>query len=426
MKSYRWRVVALLFFATTINYVDRQVLGLLKPVISEDISLGESEYGYIVSAFQAAYAIGMLMAGRFIDKFGTRVSYTIAISIWSLAGCLHAASCNFFHLAAARFMLGIGESANFPAAIKTVTEWFPKKERAFATGLFNSGSNVGAIVAPLIVTYVTVKYGWRMAFIVTGMLGFVWIVAWLLLYRIPSKVKGLSKEEYEYIHQDDKFQQPDNYKEYASMADTVPDNADNSSLSGLWRGSMGKTTLGICLARFICDWPWWFFLFWIPDFLSKTFNLSLVAMQIPIVVIYIVSDFGGIFGGYMSSRMMQAGRSAAFSRFTGLLVCALMVLPVSLIPSISSLWIVIAIISLACFAHQGWAANIYTVVSDNYPKRQVATMTSIAGVSGSIGGIIAASAVGQVLEITHSYYLVFTIAAVAYITAWIVLKALLK
>ena len=275
MKQYRWRIVALLFFATTINYIDRQVLGLLKPVISEDIALSESEYGYIVSAFQAAYAIGMLMAGRFIDKFGTRISYTIAIAVWSLAGCLHAAAANFFHLAAARFMLGVGESANFPAAIKTITEWFPKKERAFATGLFNSGSNIGAIVAPLIVTYITVEYGWREAFIVTGLLGFIWIIAWLACYQVPAKAKGLSKEEFEYIHQDKDEEEGDDGKK-------LP----------WWHLFKRRTTLGICLARFVCDWPWWFFLFWTPDFLSKTFNMDLTAMQIPIVIIYIVSDFG--------------------------------------------------------------------------------------------------------------------------------------
>lgn len=410
MKQYRWRIVALLFFATTINYIDRQVLGLLKPVISEDIALSESEYGYIVSAFQAAYAIGMLMAGRFIDKFGTRISYTIAIAVWSLAGCLHAAAANFFHLAAARFMLGVGESANFPAAIKTITEWFPKKERAFATGLFNSGSNIGAIVAPLIVTYITVEYGWREAFIVTGLLGFIWIIAWLACYQVPAKAKGLSKEEFEYIHQDKDEEEA----------------GDDGKKLPWWHLFKRRTTLGICLARFVCDWPWWFFLFWTPDFLSKTFNMDLTAMQIPIVIIYIVSDFGGIVGGYISSKMMRMGRTAAFARFTGLLICALMVLPVSLIPSVSTLWIVIAIISLACFAHQGWAANIYTVVSDNYPKSQVATMTALAGFSGSIGGFIAASAVGLILEITNSYYAVFTAVAMTYVIAWGLLRLFVR
>ena len=410
MKQYRWRIVALLFFATTINYIDRQVLGLLKPVISEDISLSEAEYGYIVSAFQAAYAVGMLLAGRFIDKFGTRISYTIAIALWSLAGCLHAAAHNFFHLAAARFMLGVGESANFPAAIKTVTEWFPKKERAFATGLFNSGSNIGAIVAPLIVTYVTVEYGWREAFVVTGLLGFIWIIAWLLFYQVPAKAKGLSREEYDYIHQD-------------AHEEEVTESGQKQPW---WHLFKRRTTLGICLARFVCDWPWWFFLFWTPDFLSKTFNLDLTAMQVPIVVIYIISDFGGIVGGYISSKMMRMGRTAAFSRFAGLLICALMVLPVALIPSISTLWVVIAIISLACFAHQGWAANIYTVVSDNYPKSQVATMTSLAGFSGSIGGIIAASSVGLILELTNSYYAVFMVAAFPYVIGWLLLRLMVR
>lgn len=417
MKNYRWRIVALLFFATTINYIDRQVLGLLKPVISNDISLSEAEYGYIVSAFQAAYAIGMFLAGRFIDKFGSRISYAIAISVWSLAGCLHAAAFNFFHLAAARFMLGIGESGNFPAAIKTVTEWFPKKERAFATGLFNSGSNIGAIVAPIIVTYITMAHGWRMAFLITGLLGFIWIIAWLMFYQIPDKAQGLTKEEYDYIHQDNLSP--------ARLGKEGEGNGISDSLEDGHEKNL-RARLGVCLARFVCDWPWWFFLFWTPDFLSKTFGLGLADMQIPIIIIYIISDFGGIVGGYASSKLMKMGHTPKAARFASLLCCALLVVPVALIPSVSTLWVVIAIISLACFAHQGWAANIYTVVSDNFPKSQVATMTAYAGVSGSVGGIIAASAVGLILQITNSYHLVFIIAAVPYVAAWLILRLLVK
>ena len=409
---YRWRIIALLFFATTINYIDRQVLGMLKPIITDDIHISEADYGYIVSAFQAAYAIGLLFVGRVIDKFGTRISYAVAIVVWSLAGCFHAAARGPLGFGIARFFLGLGESANFPAAIKATAEWFPVKERALATGIFNAGSNVGAVVSPIIVTCVTVAYGWQAAFIITGALGLVWMVFWLLFYRIPREAKKLSRAEYDYINQDDRRE-----------AEAAAQQAAQSP--GWWQLMKQRSSVGICLARFVCDWVWWFFLFWTPDFMEKAYGVHIQQMVLPLIVIYTFSSFGGIAGGYISSKLINMGRSVSFSRRTGLLVCALLVIPVLLIPGMDSLWGSILIISLACFAHQGWASNIYTVVSDYYPKSSVATMTSMSSFAGSIGGVLAASFVGNVLEITGSYFVVFMIAGFAYLLAWCCLQLFL-
>lgn len=407
--NYRWRIVALLFCATTINYIDRQVLAQLKPYLTDDLGITESQYGFVVSAFQAAYAIGMLAAGRIIDKYGTRLSYALSISIWSLAGCLHAAAMGFYSLAGSRFLLAIGESGNFPAAIKIVAEWFPKKDRAFATGIFNSGSNIGAIVAPPLVTFLAIEYGWRMAFLVTGGLGFIWLVFWLSLYHTPDKTKGISQEELNYI------QEQDNLAEGIKAASHGKEE----------RGSV-RSAIGLCICRFLADWPWWFFLFWTPDFLKKTYNLDLTATVVPLMTIYIIADVGSIFGGWLSSFMIKRGMAVKRARALSLLICASTVLPVMAIPYCNGLTVAVAIISLACFSHQAWAANIYTVVSDNFPNTKVGTMTSVAGFCGAVGGIIASSAVGLILEWTHSYQLIFCVASVAYLAGWTILQLFLK
>lgn len=404
--NYRWRVVALLFFATTINYIDRQILGLLKPLISEDLHISEADYGYIVSAFQAAYAFGLLFVGRLVDKFGTRIAYSVAIVIWSLAGCFHAAARSAFGFGIARVFLGIGEAANFPSAIKAVAEWFPKKERALVTGIFNSGSNIGAVVAPLIVTYITIKYGWQWAFIITGSLGFIWLLFWLPFYKLPQHSKKLSKAELDYIQGSD----PD---------ETRPAKVD-------WRKLLkDKSTLAICLARFVCDWVWWFFLFWTPDFLKKGYGVDIKEMVLPLIIIYTFAAFGGVTGGAISSVLIKRGNSISFSRKAAMLVCALLVVPIVLVPMLNTLWIAIALISLATFAHQGWASNVFTLVSDYNPKNMVGTVTSLAGFSGSVGGVLAAALVGNVLEITGSYYVVFVWAGLSYLAAWTVLQVFL-
>jgi len=401
--NYRWRIVVLLFFATTINYIDRQVIGILKPFIAEDLNWSEDDYGYIVSAFQIAYAIGLVITGRYLDKAGTRLGYLWAVIVWSIAGIAHAAALGVYSFALARAALGIGESANFPAAVKTVAEWFPKKERAFATGLFNSGSTIGAIIAPVIVSAITLAFGWRWAFIVTGAFGFLWIGFWLAFYHSPSEHPKLTSVEFKYINQDD---------------DSTVAN-QNMRWSELLKY---KQTYAICATRFISDWIWWFFLFWIPGFLNKTQNINLKEMVLPLIVIYAVSSIGGISGGWISSQFIKSGKGIDFARKTTILFCALLVLPVLLVSYVSNLWIVVFLIAIAAAGHQGWASNIFSIVSDIFPKKAVGSMTGLSGFVGAVGGALSATFVGLILETTNSYFLIFTIASVMYIINWLIIK----
>jgi len=406
--KYRWKILSLIFFATTINYIDRQVIGILKPFIAENLGWSEADYGYIVTAFQIAYAIGLVTTGRFLDKFGTRIGYLWAIVVWSIAGIAHAAARGFMSFAAARFMLGIGESANFPAAVKSVAEWFPKKERAFATGLFNSGSTVGAITAPIIVSGITLAFGWQWAFIITGLLGFIWVFFWLAWYQIPQKHPMVTPDELQFIIQD-------------------KDEYDDSGKGISWRNLLKhKETFSICLTRFLSDWVWWFFLFWIPDFLNKTQGINLKEVVLPLIIIYSVSSIGGIAGGWLSSRFIQMGKSIDFARKTTILISALIVLPIVFVSQVHSLWIVITLISLAAAGHQGWASNIFTIVSDMYPKKAVGTMVGLSGFAGAIGGALSASLVGLILENTGSYFLIFMVASSVYLLNWIILKLSIK
>ena len=406
-RNYRWRIVALLFFATTINYIDRQVIGILKPFIADDLGWGEADYGYIVTAFQIAYAIGLLTTGRFLDKFGTRIGYLWAIVIWSIAGMAHAAARGVASFAVARFALGIGESANFPAAVKSVAEWFPKKERAFATGLFNSGSTVGAITAPIIVSAITLTMGWQWAFIITGALGFIWIIFWLAWYQTPEKHRKISQSELKYILQDEGKNEP----------------SKNIRWLELFKY---KQTFAICSTRFISDWVWWFFLFWIPDFLSKTHGINIKEVVLPLIVIYAVSSVGGIAGGWISSKFITLGKSIDFARKTTILLCALIVLPVMLVSQIANLWIAVGLISLAAAGHQGWASNIFTIVSDIYPKKAVGSMVGLSGFAGAVGGALSATFVGLLLESTGSYFLIFLVASSVYMINWLILKLSIK
>ena len=406
-KTYRWKILALLFFATTINYIDRQVIGILKPFISSDLGWGEADYGYIVTAFQVAYAIGLITTGRFLDKYGTRLGYLWAIIVWSIAGMAHAAARGVVSFALARFALGIGESANFPAAVKSVAEWFPKKERAFATGLFNSGSTIGAIIAPVIVSAITLAFGWKWAFIITGSLGFIWIVFWLAWYQVPEKHPKVSQEELKYIYQDD----------------TETDVRPTLKWINLLKH---KETIAICSTRFLSDWVWWFFLFWIPDYLNKAHGINLKDVVLPLIVIYAVSSLGGIGGGWLSSRFISSGRSIDFARKNTILICALMVLPVMMVSQIHHLWVAVGLIALAAAGHQGWASNIFTIISDIYPKQAVATMAGISGFAGAVGGALSASFVGLILESTGSYFLIFMVASSVYLLNWIILKLSIK
>lgn len=406
--NVRWTVVALIFFATTVNYIDRQVIGLLKPYIQEDLGWTEADYGYIVTAFQVAYGIGMLLGGRMLDRLGSKLGYSIAIIVWSLGAMLHAAVKSVTGFGAARAVLGLGEAGNFPAAVKVIAEWFPKRDRAFATGVFNSGTTIGAIIAPIIVTAITLEWGWRWAFIITSLLGFVWVIAWWLIYKAPHKNKKVNAAELAYIQEEEKQEETE---------------ADAPTAGITWRELFRhRQTYAILFSRFVTDWVWWFFLFWTPDFLNKTQGVDLKATVLPLIIIYTMSSIGGIYGGHVSSQFIRLGRSVDFARKTTILLFALLVLPLNAIPYIENMWIVVLIIGLATSTHQAWASNIFTIVSDVYPKQVVGSMTGISSVGGAVGGALASSFVGLILEWTGSYATIFMIASTMYILAWLILK----
>jgi MFS transporter, ACS family, hexuronate transporter len=399
----RLAILLLLFFATTINYIDRQVIGILKPYIASDLGWSEFDYGLIVTAFQIAYASGLLITGVILDKFGTRLGYAIAIAVWSLAGMLHAAAGSAFSFATARFFLGLGESANFPAAIKTVAEWFPQKERAHATGWFNSGSSIGAIAAPLIVTGIAVTMGWQWAFIITGSMGFIWIIFWLIYYYTPSSHPRLTMEEHDYILQDS-----------GGVEETT-----RVKWTELFRF---RQTYALCATRFISDWVWWFFLFWTPDFLHKMHGVNIKEAVFPLIVIYGIASFGGIGGGWISSYLIGRGRSVDYSRKFAILMSALVVLPIMIVPQVKSLWLTVILIAVGCAGHCGWASNMFTMISDIYPKRAVGSMTGLTGFSAAVGGALSASFVGFILDATGSYFLIFAIASLVYMGNWIIIR----
>ncbi|HEY4785052.1 MAG TPA: MFS transporter [Bacteroidales bacterium] len=399
--TYRWRIVALLFFATTINYIDRQAIAILAPKLQILFHWTEKDYGIIIMCFSIAYAIGLVTMGGLLDKIGTKLGYMIAISIWSLAGMFHAIARNVVSFMIARFTLGIGESANFPAAVKTVTEWFPKRERALATGVFNSGTSIGAILTPVIIPAIALKWGWQAAFLLTGSLGFIWLMFWIVLYKRPEENNFLKTSEREYILQDG-----------TEPAETVP-----------WRKIFNhKQTLGICLARFVTDPIWWFFLYWLPKFLYKTYQIDLSNIGLPLITIYTISIGGSIFGGWFSSYLIKHGKKPVAARKLAIFFLALMVVPIFFASRASGMWIAVALITIAAFAHQGYAANIYTIVSDIYPKNAVGSMIGLSGFAGAMGGILFSWAVGVILEFTGSYYLVFGIASMAYLVCWLSLK----
>ncbi len=401
-RNYRWRIVTLLFFATTINYIDRQVIGILKPYISSDLGWSEIDYGYIVMTFQIAYGTGLLLTGKLLDKFGTKLGYTIAITLWSIAGIAHSAARSVLTFSIARFFLGLGESANFPAAVKTVAEWFPKKERALATGWFNIGSSVGAFLTPVLVSGIFVTFGWEWAFIITGSLGFIWIIFWLLFYYSPQMHPKLTKEEYDYIQSDQEPEQktPMEWKTFFKY----------------------RQTYAIAAARFLTDWAWWFILFWIPDFLNKMHHINIKELVLPLIVIYSFAGLGGVVGGWLSSNLIRKGRPVDFSRKTVMLLCALIVMPVILVSQIHTIWISVLLISCASFGHSAWASNIFTVVSDIFPKNAVGSMTGIAGFAASAGGVLSAPLIGYLLDLTGNYFLIFLMAGCSYLIAWAILK----
>ena len=399
----RWVVCGLLFLATTINYIDRQVLGILAPSLQKEIGWSEVEYGYIVTAFQAAYAVGLLLVGRILDIIGTKLGFAIAIVVWSLAAMAHALARTPFGFGVARFGLGLGEAGNFPAAIKTTAEWFPKKERALATGIFNSGSNVGAIVAPAIVPWIALTWGWQAAFVITGAIGFFWLLLWWWMYQPPEKHPKLSAGELAYIRSD----------------------AEEAITPISWRRLIGVRQMwAFAIGKFLTDPVWWFYLYWIPKFLNEKHGLTLSKIGPPLIVIYLVADVGSIGGGWLSSRLIKSGWSVNAARKTAMLVCALAVVPIMFASQVSSLWPAVALVSLAAAAHQGWSANLFTTASDMFPRRAVGSVVGFGGMAGSIGGMLVATATGFILQITGSYHTVFIIAGSAYLVALAVIHAI--
>ncbi len=418
---YRWTICSLLFFATTINYLDRSVISLLKPYLEIQFKSAESDYADIVIAFQLSYALGMIFVGRFIDRVGTKLGYALSTLAWSLAAMGHALAQSTIGFGIARAALGVSEAGNFPAAIKTTSEWFPKKERAYATGIFNSGSNIGAIVAPLTVPLIAEKMGWQWAFILTGAIGFIWLALWVFIYEIPAKNKRLSKTEFDYINSD-----MDEPKEPAATEDKAPQVSWFKLLNF-------RQTWAFVIGKFLTDPVWWFYLFWLPAFLQAQYGVTGTEMALPVALVYTMSCFGSIGGGWLPLYLIKKGWPVFRARKTSMLIYAFFVVPVVFAQWLGAMnmWLAVFIIGLAASAHQAWSANIFTTVSDMFPKKTVASVTGIGGMAGAVGGILIAWLAGMLFDkyklldnIEAGYYIMFFICAFAYLIAWLIMHAL--
>jgi ACS family hexuronate transporter-like MFS transporter len=414
--NYRWVVCALLFFATTINYVDRQILGYLKPTLEVEFNWTESDYANIVTIFAGCYALGYIVFGNIIDKVGSKLGYSISIIIWSIAAIAHAFVKSTFGFGAARAVLGLGEAGNFPAAVKAVAEWFPKKERALATGIFNSGTSIGAVAAPILVPWLLGSYGWQKAFIITGALGFVWLIFWWIFYEIPSRQKRLEAAEFEFIHSDNELineetQQPIKWISLLKL----------------------KQTWVFILGKFLTDPIWWFFLFWLPSYFATTFALDLKKPSIHLVVVYTATTFGSIGGGWLSSFLIKKGWAPLRARKITLLIVAFAVLPIIFAKYATDIWIAVGIISVAAAAHQAWSSNIFTIVSDLFPKRAVSSVVGMGGFVGSLGSTLFPFLVGWLLDyykkagnIGAGYNILFIICGCTYFIAWTCIQLLTR
>ena len=397
----RWTICAMLFVATSINYMDRQVISILKPTLEHSIGMTEVGYGYIVDAFQIAYALGLLAAGRFVDKVGTHIGYMVIMAVWSLSAMGHALANTVLEFGIARFFLGIGESGNFPAAIKTVAEWFPRSERSLATGIFNSGANLGAILAPIIVPWVTLRYGWHAAFLVTGGFSAFWILWWFSKYRKPIDHPTLTGAELTHIYQE----------AATDVGPFIP-----------WGRLLGyRQTWAFSTAKFLTDPIWWFYLFWMPSYFSARFHLDLSHLGLPLIIVYSASAVGSIGGGWLPAPFRRLGLSATHARLAAMLACACLVVPIFTAAYVQSEWAAIALLSAAAAAHQGWSANLLTTTSDMFPRSAVGSVTGIGSMAGAAGGALLATYAGHILQLTHSYASLFGIAAGAYLVALLML-----
>ena len=417
LGSYRWTVVALLFFATTINYLDRQVVGLLKPTLQQVFGWTEIDFGRTVQVFAASYAVGLLVFGRLIDRLGTKRGYALAIAAWSLAAMAHALTRTTGAFTAARVGLGLGEAGNFPAAIKTVAEWFPQRERALATGIFNSGANIGAVVAPLLVPWILGRYGWQMAFALTGATGFIWLACWLLTYQLPADQPKLGRAEYAYIH---------------AGSEPTPDAAADHGPPVPWGQLLARRqTWAFIFGKLLTDPVWWFFLFWLQDYFSTTFHLDVKKPNLYLAVLYTLVSVGSIGGGALSSALIRRGWPVWRARKAAMLLFALLVVPVMCLRFGPGIWGAVGLIGLAGAAHQAWSATIFTTASDMFPKRAVSSVVGLGSMAGSVGGIIFPEIVGRILQSHRAagdagggYALIFFMCGSAYLLAWSIMYLL--
>ncbi|MBL0940022.1 MAG: MFS transporter [Gemmatimonadaceae bacterium] len=400
---YRWTICALLFFATTINYIDRQITGILAPTLQAEFGWTETQYADITSYWTFAYALGFLFIGRFIDRVGVRLGFAVAVVVWSIAAMAHGLVYSIFGFGLARFVLGLGEAGNFPAAIKATAEWFPKHERAFSTGIFNSGSNVAAIITAIIVPWITLTWGWREAFIVTGAFGFVWLLFWWPMYRRPSEHPRLSKEELAFIQDGQEEEAPSARVSWISLLKY-------------------RQTWTFIIGKFMTDGVWWFYLFWLPKFLDARYGITLGKLALPIIVIYLVADVGSIGGGWLSGALIKRGWDVARARKVTLLIAALLILPTAAAPLSASLWVAVSLVSLAAAAHQWWSANLFTLTSDMFPRRAIASVVGLGGFAGAAGGVVFQRLTGRLLEANGSNYTpIFLVCGGAYISALVII-----
>lgn len=412
ITNYRWVVCALLFFATTINYIDRQVIGLLKPTLETAFRWTESDYSHIVAAFATCYALGYILFGGFIDRIGSKIGYTISIVVWSVAAIAHALVKTTLGFGIVRGALGLGEGGNFPAAVKATAEWFPKKERALATGIFNSGTSIGAVVAPIMVPWILGIYGWQAAFLITGAIGFIWLVLWLLFYEVPSLHKKVSYEELTYIQSDNEPEQNEAPVKWSTLLSE-------------------KQSWVFISAKALTDPVWWFFLFWLPSYFSSVFHLDLKKPCLELVIIYAATTIGSIGGGYVSSALIKRGWPVLKARKTTLLIAAIAVLPILLVKYTTHIWVAVAIIGWVTAAHQAWSSNVFTIVSDVVPKKAVSSVVGMGGMTGSLASALFPLLVGVLLDhykalgnIGAGYNIIFIMCAMAYIVAWLIIHRL--
>ncbi len=418
--KYRWTICGLLFFASTINYLDRAVISFLKSTLTAELHWNDGDYANVEIAFKLAYAVGLLLAGRVIDKLGTKIGYALATGLWSLSAIAHSLAASVLGFSVARAALGVSEAGNFPAAIKTVAEWFPKKERAFATGIFNSGTSIGAILAPLTVPFINKQWGWQWAFIITGSFGIIWLILWFIYYEVPEKQKKLAQAEFNYIHSD---------------KDEGPATTETNSPKLSWAKLLTyKQTWAFALGKLLTDPIWWFYLFWLPDFLESQYGLKGTELVLPTVLVYTMSTFGSVGGGWLSMNLIKNGWAVFKARKTSMLIYAICVVPIffAQILGTVNMWLAVIVIGIAASAHQAWSANIFTTVSDMFPKSSVASVTGIGGMFGAAGSVLLSAAVQKNLfvhyraigKIEVAYYIMFAVCAGAYSIAWLVMHAL--